>query len=285
MPVKYNGIDEMFESCKRLLVSYIIQNTDNQELVNNINQNIESLKIFEATGEDFYKTAGVSEKSDNIPAGFYDSNNHKIYIHKKNVYSGRDIHIFMHELIHATSRFLKEEKLGLEQFYYIDGRKDFTGATINEAATEYITSSILNDSYGYTEDMKTTLQLFLCMLNKNEKDLINMYFSKECWINEENGFLFNQDEPYLFSDLVQEYDKRLPKNNHGKFDKEKFISNLYENLMYKYNKAYDIDYIHVKDLLAEIVNYWYIGVSIEVPSRIIQLKNMTNEIIPSLKKG
>lgn len=279
MTIEFDKASDMVNFSKSLIIKYFTDIGCNQELINDVVGKFANLQVVEAANEEFNKNAGVNNNSTNLPGAYYIIGKHTIYIHenKKGTYDGEDLHKITHELLHAASNNINIGKAGLEQYYYDEGKLEVDGVTINEAATELIASNILGASYAYTEDMEATIDLILNFLNLDNKIFIEMFLSKECWLNEKNGYTFNSENPYLLRDLVQEFDKRLPRNNKGIFNKEEFISKIYENAIFNSNNVVDIKAIDKHS--NKLVEFWYTDCGRNIPARIVDLQDKLEEIV------
>lgn len=283
MPEKFNNASEMINYAKSFVINYVSGLSCSQEMIDSIGTKLSNTRIIEATGKEFDANAGINENSTDIPGAFYNPKTDTVFILKKELYNMMDFHKLIHELIHAASNHKEIGKLGLEQFYYDENNKlESSGSTINEAATELLANNILGGAYAYTEDMNVTIQLIISFLNLDEKSFIEMYFSKECWLDEKNGYAFNSDDPYLLSDLVQEYDRRFPRNNKGTFNKENFIAKMYENAIHNYNNI--IDYETMINCCNKLVEFWYIDCGIKIPERIVEFQNQLDSVIKQNKR-
>ena len=276
MPKEFDKASDMVNFSKSLIIKYLTDIGCDQELINDVVEKFTNLQVVEAANDEFNKNAGVNNNSTDLPGAYYITGKHTIFAYKKERYDLEDLHKITHELLHAASDNFSIGKAGLEQYYYDEGKLTSDGATINEAATELIASNILGASYAYTEDMEATITLILSFLNLDNRSFIEMFLSKECWLNEKNGYTFNSEDPYLLGNLVQEFDKRLPRNNKGIFNREEFISKIYENAIFNCNNVEDFGTI--KKYSNKLVEFWYTDCGRNIPDNIADLQDQLNVI-------
>lgn len=163
---------------------------------------------------------------------------------KKHTYSNNDIHKIIHELLHAYSNnYTNNGKEGLTVYGYDESNHLISaGGSLNEAATEYLTSIINKDEFvGYPDDMKYIFELFVDILNIRV-DFVTMYFQKDNWITEELNKKFNYSKTNQLDEFVLEFDNRLPMYRKQPFDFNKIVSILLGAINDKLTNSIDINY-------------------------------------------
>ena len=230
---------------------------DITEIVNKIKQEINNysgnLELFEIITtninivfleeDEFLKLSGAKSLSEG-PGAFYRRDTNAVYMLKKDIYSNSDIHKIIHELLHAYSNnYINSGKEGLTVYGYDESNCLVSvGGSLNEAATEYLTSIINKDGFvGYPDDMKYIFELFIDILNIRF-DFVTMYFQKDNWITEELNKKFNFSKENQLDEFVLEFDNRLPMYRKNPFDFNKIISILSDAINDKITNNIDINY-------------------------------------------
>lgn len=227
---------DIVDKMKKEIVNYTGNDTLSEKIISDIN--IEFL-----APDEFLKLSGASSFSDG-PGAFHKRDNNTVYMLRKANYNNRDIHNVIHELLHAYSNnYANSGKEGLIVYGYDENdRLISAGGTLNEAATEYLTSIINNDGFvGYPNDMKYIFELFIDILNVRV-DFVNIYFSSEFWITDEMNIRFNSSKINQLDEFVLEFDNRLPMYRKHPFDFNKTISILLDAINDKITNFIDINY-------------------------------------------
>lgn len=190
------------------------------------------------------------------PGAFYNSKNNTIYMLKKENYSSNDMHKMIHEILHSLSNhYTNNGKEGYMVFGYDENNKLISaGGTLNEAATEYITSIINHDEFiGYPDDMKYVFELFIDILNIR-KDFISLYFQRDNWLNDEMNNKFNSKLPNQLDEFVLEFDNRLPMYRKNKYDFNKVVEIVINAIIAKITNHENINYKGIYHNLLHIKN-------------------------------
>ena len=193
--------------------------------------------------DDFLKLSGTKSLSE-APGAFHKRDNNTVYMLKKDTYNNNDIHKLIHELLHAYSNnYINSGKEGLTVYGYDESNRLVSaGGSLNEAATEYLTSIINKDGFvGYPDDMKYIFELFIDILNIRF-DFVTMYFQKDNWITEELNKKFNSSKDDQLDEFVLEFDNRLPMYRKKSFDFNKTISILSDAINDKITNNIDVNY-------------------------------------------
>lgn len=230
------NINDIINKIKSEIVNYTGDESLYEIITNNVN--IVFLDV-----DEFLKLSGAKSLSEG-PGAFHKRDNNTVYMLKKDIYSNGDIHKVIHELLHSYSN--NYENYGKEGFtvYGYDENNHLisAGGSLNEAATEYLTSIINNDGFvGYPDDMKYIFELFIDILNART-DFVNIYFQTENWLTDDMNQRFNSSKNNQLDEFVLEFDNRLPMYRKQPYDFNKTVSILLDALNNKITSSIDINY-------------------------------------------
>ena len=228
--------NDIINKIKSEIVIYTGDESLPEIITNNIN-------IIFLNTDEFLKFSGAKSLSEG-PGAFHKRDNNSVYMLKKETYNSYDIHKVIHELLHAYSNnYASKGKTGLMVYGYDENNCLISaGGTINEAATEYLTSIINKDGFvGYPDDMKYIFELFIDILNIRF-DFVTMYFQKDNWITEELNKKFNSSKTDQLDEFVLEFDNRLPMYRKQSFDFNKIVSILLDSINDKLTNFIDVNY-------------------------------------------
>lgn len=230
------NVTEIVNKIKLEIVNYTGDVSLSEIITNNIN--VVFLDI-----DEFLKFSGAKSLSEG-PGAFYKRDNNSVYMLKKETYNSYDIHNVIHELLHAYSNnYASNGKTGLMVYGYDENNCLISaGGTIDEAATEYLTSIISKDGFvGYPDDMKYIFELFIDILDMRF-EFINIYFQKENWITDEMNKRFNSSKTNELDEFILEFDNRLPMYRKKSFDFNKTISILLDAINDKLINNINVNY-------------------------------------------
>ena len=214
-----------------------------------IKEKIQNMKIELLSLEDFKETHYKCGGSGFLPGGFQYKG--VVYFRNDVEFTDREFHNLIHEMLHDISD--NGDKVGLCQR---NEEKHYTyGLGFNEAFTEYLTSVILDDSFGgYSQDFNYIIQMFMILTNLDIKELFNLYISKEEWLSDEIINTFNPNDNELVG-LIVEYDNKVLKK--GTFNPNNVLQFLFNSIKIKINNNEKIDTEKLMELLKQYCNYYY----------------------------
>lgn len=231
-----NGLQEIINRIKEELVNY----TDDVNISNYITDNI---KIIFLDSGDFLREAGVDSFS-SAPGAFHKTSDNSVNVLKKDNYTEWDYHKLIHEMLHAYSNnYFKSGKSGLQVSGYDENNNLISvGGTINEAATEYITSIINKDGFiAYPNDMKCIFEIFIDILDIRS-DFVEIYFQEFDWITDELNKKFNSEVSNQLDEFVLEFDNRLPMYRKNPYNFNKLVAILIDAIRSKLNNAENVNF-------------------------------------------
>ena len=231
-----NSLQEIINRIKVELVNY----TGDVNIANYVTNDI---KIVFLDENDFLRETGVDSLS-NAPGAFHKIIDNSVNILKKDNYNEMDYHKLIHEILHAYSNnYFKFGKSGLQVYGYDENNKLISaGGTINEAATEFITSIINKDGFiGYPDDMKCIFELFIDILDIRS-DFVEIYFQESNWITEEFNKKFNSETPNQLDEFILELDNRLPMYRKKPYNFNKLVAILIDAIRSKLNNSENVNF-------------------------------------------
>lgn len=235
----------------KIIKERIKEYVDDVNVLNLINERINNLSYEFLSSQDFANK--YSGKNSELASGFYYQG--IIYLKKDfDEIIPKEFHTLVHEILHAISDS-SNGKLGLLERTQ-DG--SWLGFSMNEAATEYLTALILEESFnGYVKDIKNTLLLVMQIMNMDNAGLISTYLNSDSWLAKSEKY--NSEDLEALIKFNKLFDQRTIFYQNQEFDPNLIMSNLLEALNLKIKKGESFDYSIVRDLLNELqVDYSYI---------------------------
>lgn len=222
--------------------------TDEQEH-EMIKEKIQNLKVELLSLEDFKETHYKCGGSGFLPGGFEYKGD--VYFRNDVEFTSREFHNLIHEMLHGISD--NGDKVGLHQ---VNLEKNYMyGLGFNEAFTEYLASTVLEDKFGgYGQDFNYMIQMFMILTNLDIKELFNLYISKEEWLSGEIIDTFNPNDNELVG-LIVEYDNKLLKNR--TFNPNNVLQFLFNSIKIKIDNNENFDSEKLQELLKQYFNYFY----------------------------
>lgn len=202
--------EERIEFLKNYCFDRLLEITGNKELVarlksKEININIRSLEEIRESrkGKDYA----------NETEAYYSSSTKTVFCTP--IEDAKQIHLFVHEFMHALSHSYENEKYPEKRGIMLSGCKTVAEERVscgyNEAVTDNIAELILGSNSSFYQGNKRQLTYLQTMCGISDDEIILAYFQEEPWIKEEYKLNFNPNDPDdLEKSILKKY---LPLNS------------------------------------------------------------------------
>lgn len=251
--------DEQIELAKNILSEKLIPLVSNEDTKELLIEKINNLSVVYLERQEFLDLQDLKEGDYNVPLACYGRGT--VFMQNTRGINSKEFHGLIHEIIHSLSDHFKYDgKLGLLEGYFDENDVcQNRYKVINEAATEYITSSVLGEPfYCYSQDLKYTLELILQLAHISYEELLNIYFGKERWVTKELASRFNGDDITLLPKLLEEYDTRISSDINEEYNFSHVSEILLRTVNYKLDNHEHFDHEYVGGLLNKLLKdcYW-----------------------------
>lgn len=236
------------QECKMLIINKLSELTTDKDLLELVKNRIENVKVEVLDSLSFENKYREYNGEGFVPASFeyYGT----VYINE----STSDIHTLIHEFLHAISSYEDDELVKSGLLVYNKKDKYYFGRGLNEAATEYLASIIVNEDFqSYSIDFLYVIKLFMEIMNYSISDLLSLYFKNDNWCTENIINTFNKDNDSL-KDLIIEFDNRLAGKGYNHIN---VINILLDSIMDKINRGMQINAQNIMQLEKNLINHYY----------------------------